>query len=46
MNVLEAEFSYSGRIYFQRDSQSRIKLLAIGTKNTQGEDLAYVARNK
>jgi hypothetical protein len=46
MNVLEAEFSYSGRIYFQRDSQSRVKILAIGTKNTQEEDLAYVAKNK
>jgi predicted nucleic acid-binding Zn-ribbon protein len=46
MNVLEAGFSYSGRIYFQRDSQSRVKILAIGTKNTQEEDLAYVTKNK
>jgi hypothetical protein len=46
MNVLEAEFSYSGRIYFQRDSQSRVKLLAIGTKNTQEDDLGYIAKNK
>ncbi len=45
MNVLEAEFSYSGRIYFQRESQAKIKILAIGTKNTQEEDLAYVAKN-
>jgi len=46
MNVLEGEFSYSGRIYFQRDAQSRVKILAIGTKNTQEEDLAYVAKNR
>ena len=46
INVLEAEFSYSGRIYFQRDAQSRVKILAIGTKNTQEEDLAYVAKNR
>jgi DNA repair exonuclease SbcCD ATPase subunit len=42
MNVLEVDFSYSGRIYFQRDSQSGTTILAIGTKNTQERDLAFI----
>lgn len=44
MNILEADFSYSGRIYFQKYSQSGIKILAIGTKNTQERDLTYLER--
>jgi predicted RNase H-like nuclease (RuvC/YqgF family) len=46
MNVLEADFSYSGRIYFQKDSQPLIKIVAIGTKNTQEQDLAYLENLK
>jgi len=42
MNILEVDFSYSGRIYFQKDSQPRRKILAIGTKNTQDQDFAYI----
>lgn len=42
MNVLEILFSYSGRIYFQKDHQSKSKILTIGTKNTQQRDLAYI----
>jgi len=42
MNILEADFLYSGRIYFQKDSNSKVKILAIGTKNTQNRDLAYL----
>lgn len=40
-NVLEAEFAYSGRLYFQR-IDGRTWVLAIGTKNTQAKDLAYL----
>jgi hypothetical protein len=42
MNVLEALFAYSGRIYYQKDTQAKLKVLAIGTKNTQEKDLAYL----
>jgi hypothetical protein len=44
MNFLELEFSYSGRIYYRKDSQSRIKIFVIGTKKTQGQDLAFLER--
>ena len=43
IDILEVDFSYSGRIYFQRDSQPTAKkILAIGTKNTQEKDLAFI----
>jgi len=43
-DILEADFSYSGRIYFQKDPEGRTKILAIGTKNTQKKDLAFLER--
>lgn len=43
LDVLEADFSYSGRLYFQKDSQTnKRKIVAIGTKNTQEKDLAFI----
>ncbi len=42
MNTLEIDFSYSGRIYYQKQSQPRPMVLAIGTKNTQDQDLAFI----
>ncbi len=42
MNVLEADFSYSGRIYFQTDAGSKIRIVAIGTKNSQEKDITYL----
>lgn len=42
LNVLEADFSYSGRIYFQKSPQGKIRVMAIGTKNTQDQDLTYL----
>lgn len=42
MNILEGVFAYSGRIYFQKDSGSKIKIVAIGTKNTQEKDITYL----
>jgi len=44
MNVLEADFAYSGRIYFQSDAELKIKILVLGTKNTQDQDIAYLER--
>ena len=42
MNILEVDFSYSGRIYFQKDNQPKTRILSIGTKNTQEKDLAFI----
>jgi hypothetical protein len=44
MNVLEADFAYSGRIYFQTDAESKTRILVLGTKNTQDQDISYVER--
>ena len=46
MNILEVDFSYSGRLYFQKDYQSKTKIVAIGTKNTQNQDLAFIEKAK
>jgi len=40
--VLESDFSYSGRIYFKKDSRSKAMIVAIGTKNTQEKDLTFI----
>jgi len=44
INVLEADFAYSGRIYYQADSQSKTRIMGIGTKNSQDQDIAYLER--
>jgi len=46
MHVLEIDFAYSGRLYFQKNTKGRIRVLAIGTKNTQSQDLAFVESSK
>lgn len=40
--VLEAEFAYSGRLYFHRRNGGGVQVVAVGTKNTQNKDLAYL----
>jgi hypothetical protein len=42
MDFLEITFAYSGRLYYQKNSQARKTIVAIGTKNTQEKDLAYL----
>ena len=44
INAFEVVFAYNGRIYFKKNEQQRIDLLAVGTKNTQAKDLAYLDR--
>ena len=44
--VLEVDFFYSGRLYFQKGPGAIIKVVAIGTKNSQDQDLAYIANIK
>jgi septal ring factor EnvC (AmiA/AmiB activator) len=38
----ECEFGYRGRIYWRQGTGAKIEVLAIGTKNTQPKDLAYL----
>jgi len=40
--VLEVLFAYSGRIYLQKRDDRKIEILAIGTKNTQEQDIAFL----
>ncbi|MFW6147957.1 MAG: hypothetical protein ACOC6B_06150 [Thermodesulfobacteriota bacterium] len=40
--VLEVLFAYSGRIYLERRDDRKIEILAIGTKNTQDQDIAFI----
>jgi hypothetical protein len=42
LNVFEVIFSYSGRIYFKRREDRRLDILAIGTKNTQEQDITFL----
>jgi hypothetical protein len=46
MDFLEITFAYSGRLYYQKDSQARKAIVAIGTKNTQDKDLTYLGSIK
>jgi hypothetical protein len=46
MDFLEITFAYSGRLYYQKDSQARKLIVAVGTKNTQEKDLAYLGSIK
>jgi hypothetical protein len=46
MDFLEITFAYSGRLYYQKDSQARKAIVAIGTKNTQEKDLTYLGNIK
>ncbi|MFC1824652.1 hypothetical protein ACFL9T_18245 [Thermodesulfobacteriota bacterium] len=46
MNILEVDFSYSGRVYYQKDSLPKTRVLAIGTKNSQDQDLAFLEKVK
>lgn len=42
--VFEVVFSYNGRLYFSKNSANYVHVLAVGTKNTQNRDLAYLDR--
>ncbi len=44
INAFEVVFAYNGRIYFKKNGQQGIEVLAVGTKNTQARDLAYLDR--
>jgi len=42
LNVVESEFAYQGRMYWKRGANGKVEILVIGTKNTQGKDLAHL----
>ena len=42
--VFEIVFAHKGRLYFRRNKARRVDILAVGTKNTQERDLAYLDR--
>jgi len=41
--VFEVNFAYMGRLYFTNTRDNKIKILAIGTKNTQAKDLEFLS---
>ncbi len=40
--AFESEFAYRGRLYWKRSPDGKVQILAVGTKNTQAKDLAYI----
>ncbi len=44
LSIFEAGFAGKGRIYYTRGRQHRVRVLAIGAKNTQKTDLEYLSR--
>lgn len=42
--IFEVVFSYNGRLYFSKNTSNTIRVLAVGTKNTQTRDLTYLDR--
>ncbi len=42
--IFEVVFSYNGRLYFSKNTSNTIRVLAVGTKNTQNRDLTYLDR--
>lgn len=41
ITCFEVVFAYNGRLYFRRQD-NRVEILAVGTKNTQARDLAFL----
>ena len=44
--ILELAFAYKGRLYYRMDKETIVDILAIGTKNTQTNDLVYLKKLK
>jgi hypothetical protein len=42
--VFEIVFARKGRLYFRRNKNRQVEVLAIGTKNDQGRDLGFLNR--
>ena len=44
LSIFELGFAGKGRIYYTRGRQRRFRLLAIGAKNSQNQDMDYLSR--
>lgn len=44
LSVFELGFAGKGRIYYTRGRQRRFRLLAVGAKNSQNQDMEYLSR--
>ena len=44
LSIFELGFAGKGRIYYTKGRQHRVRVLAIGAKNTQKTDLEYLSR--
>jgi myosin heavy subunit len=42
LSVVESEFAHRGRMYWRRNASGKVEVLVIGTKNSQGRDLAHL----
>ena len=42
LSAVESEFGYRGRMYWRRGVNGKVEILLIGSKNTQGRDLALL----
>lgn len=40
--VFESEFAYKGRIYWCQEESGKIRIVTVGTKNTQSKDMKYI----
>jgi hypothetical protein len=40
--VFEVLFSYKGRLYYRNTPEQKLEIVSIGTKHTQGKDLAFL----
>jgi hypothetical protein len=44
LSIFELGFAGKGRIYYMRGRQRRFRLLAVGAKNSQNQDMDYLSR--
>jgi len=42
LHIFEADFSYSGRIYFKKRDDKKIEIVTMGAKNTQEQDITFI----
>jgi hypothetical protein len=42
MSVFESNFAYKGRMYWMHTDSGKIRVLVLGTKNTQNKDMKYI----
>ena len=42
LTAFETVFAHKGRIYWHKNSESKVEVMVIGTKNTQQRDLSYL----